>query len=149
MSTGFQKDRNIERQTDRQSDRLTDRQTDRQKVRKTKVVKNVNRMSEKQSRILYRQLKSPLLFFKHPVLRSNLFILLKKLTFFSIPRMCCHQSRTLAQHQNIHWAFKNISPLLHPVHGGCGQDDLALVVFRPEVPRLISIHWPYLISICM
>ena len=70
MSTGFQKDRNIVRQTDRQSDRLTDRQTERQKDRKTKVVKNVNRMSEKQSRILYGQLKSPLLF------RHNLFITL-------------------------------------------------------------------------
>ena len=55
MSTGCQKDRNIERQTDRQTDRLTDRQTDRQKTErlfslfiKTKVVKKVNRMSERQ-----------------------------------------------------------------------------------------------------
>ena len=53
MSTGCQKDRNIERQTDRQTDRHTDRQTDRKTetlfslVIKTKVVKNVNRMSEK------------------------------------------------------------------------------------------------------
>ena len=49
MSTGCQKDTNIERQTDRQTDRLTDRKTERlfSLVIKTKVVKNVNRMSEK------------------------------------------------------------------------------------------------------
>ena len=58
MSTGCQKDRKTERQkyrqTDRQTDGLTDRQKDRYKterlfslVIKTKVVKNVNRMSEK------------------------------------------------------------------------------------------------------
>ena len=40
MSMGCQKDRNIERQTDRQTERLFTL------VIKTKVVKNVNRMSE-------------------------------------------------------------------------------------------------------
>ena len=49
MSMGCQKDRNIERPTDRQTDRQTDRKTKRlfSLVIRTKVVKNVNRMSEK------------------------------------------------------------------------------------------------------
>ena len=49
MSTGCQTDRNIERQTDRQTDRKTDRKTETllSLVIKTKVVKSVNRMSEK------------------------------------------------------------------------------------------------------
>ena len=49
MSTGCQKDRNIERQTDRQTDRKTDRKTETlfSLVIKTKVAKNVNRMSER------------------------------------------------------------------------------------------------------
>ena len=61
MSTGCQKDRQrqqdirkTEKQADRQTDRLTERQKDRQKTErlfsfiiKTKVAKNVNRMSER------------------------------------------------------------------------------------------------------
>ena len=57
MSTGCQKDRKTGWQTDGQTDRQTDGQTDRKKDRKTKrlfslvikskVVQDVNRMSER------------------------------------------------------------------------------------------------------
>ena len=49
MSTGCQKDRQRDRQTARQTDRQKDRQTERlfSLVIKTKVVQNVNWMSER------------------------------------------------------------------------------------------------------
>ena len=53
MSTGCQKDRQTDKQTDRQTDGQMDRKTDRKTERlfslgvKTKVVQNVNRMSER------------------------------------------------------------------------------------------------------
>ena len=53
MSTGCQKDRKTDRQTDGQTDRKTDRQIERKTesifslIIKTKVVQNVNWMSER------------------------------------------------------------------------------------------------------
>ena len=51
MSTGCQKDRKTDRQTDGQTDRKTDRKTERlfSIVIKTRVVQNVDRISDSQS----------------------------------------------------------------------------------------------------
>ena len=51
MSTGCQKDRQRDRQTARQTDRKAERKTERffSLLIKTKVVQNVNRMSERQT----------------------------------------------------------------------------------------------------
>ncbi|XP_049955909.1 ubiquitin carboxyl-terminal hydrolase 34 [Schistocerca serialis cubense] len=46
--------------------------------------------------------------------------------YYGLLRMCCQQSRTftrsLANHQNLHWAFKNITP--HPTQYSAAVDEL-------------------------
>ena len=59
-------------------------------------------------------------------------------TYYGLLRVCCEESlefrRTLAQHQNIQWAFKNITPFTTQYHMACDElfKLMALFVQKPK-----------------
>ena len=59
-------------------------------------------------------------------------------TYYGLLRVCCEESlafrRVLAQHQNIQWAFKNITPFTTQYHMACDElfKLMALFVQKPK-----------------
>ncbi|CAB4065741.1 USP34 [Lepeophtheirus salmonis] len=60
-------------------------------------------------------------------------------TYYGLLRLCCIQSRSftrqLAQHQNIHWAFKNITPYTTQYTVACDELFKLMALFVQKFPE--------------
>ena len=73
--------------------------------------------------------------------------------YYGLLRMCCQQSRVftrqLAQHQNILWAFKNITPYPGQYPGVCFRFDFDNILNEGAYLTLKSILYQALKCTCM
>ena len=67
-------------------------------------------------------------------------------TYYGLLRMCCQQSRAftrqLAQHQNLQWAFKNITPYTTQYTLACEELFKLMALFVQKVPSLPDAEQP-------
>lgn len=63
--------------------------------------------------------------------------------YYGLLRLCCQQSRTftrqLANHQNIQWAFKNITPYTTQYNAVSISSFIKLFLFQPTTMCILSL----------